>query len=59
MQLKLSSEEREVLERIVERALSEMRVEVRRTTTPRYHDDLQADEERVKSILSRIKALAS
>lgn len=59
MQLDLSSEDRAVLERIVERALSEIRVEVRRTTTPKYHDDLRADEERVKGLLTRIKALES
>lgn len=59
MQLELSPEEREVLERIVERALSEMRVEVRRTTTPKYHDDMLADAERVKDLLARIVALGS
>ncbi len=59
MQLELSSEERVVLEQVVERALSEMRVEIRRTTTPKYHDDMRADEERLKTLLARIKALTS
>lgn len=59
MQLELSPEDRAVLEQIVDRALSEMRVEARRTTTPRFHDDLLAEEERVKALLERIKALAS
>jgi hypothetical protein len=59
MHLELSKEERAILEQIIERALSEMRVEVRRTSTPRYHDDLLADEERVKQLLERIKALDS
>ena len=59
MQLELSSEDRALLEQIVERALNEMRVEVRRTTTPKYHDDLLADEECVKTLLARIKALAA
>lgn len=59
MQLELSAEERAVLEQIVERALAEMRVEVRRTSTPKYHDDLRADTELVKSLLARIKALGS
>lgn len=58
MELELSSEERAALERILEHALSEMRVEVRRTTTPKYHDDMLADEERVKALLARVKALA-
>jgi hypothetical protein len=57
MQLDLSPEERAVLERIVERALSELRVEIRRTSTPKYHDDMRADEERVQALLARIKAL--
>jgi hypothetical protein len=58
MQLELTSDEREALERIVERALSEMRVEVRRTTTPKYHDEMREDEERMRRLLERIKALA-
>lgn len=57
MQLELSPEERSVLERIVERALSEMRVELRRTTTPRYHDDLQVEEKRAEALLDRIRGL--
>jgi hypothetical protein len=57
MQLELSSEERTILEKIVEQALSEMRVEVRRTTTPKYHDELRSEEERVKDLLARIRAL--
>jgi hypothetical protein len=59
MQLELTNEERATLEQIIERALSEMRVEVRRTTTPKFHDELQAEEELVKDLLGRIKALAS
>ena len=59
MQLELSAEDLDILEQIVERALSEMRVEVRRTTTPKYHDDLLAEEERVKDLLARIKSLTS
>jgi hypothetical protein len=58
MQLELSAEERKMLEGILERTLSEMRVEVRRTSTPKYHDDLAADETRVAGLLERIKALA-
>lgn len=59
MQLELSPEDRDLLERIVDRALSEMRVEVRRTSTPKYHDDLQAEQTRMKDLLDRIKGLAS
>ncbi|MDX1649956.1 MAG: hypothetical protein R3263_08895 [Myxococcota bacterium] len=59
MQLELSPQERDVLEKIVERAHSEMRVELRRTTTPDYHDALQAEEKQVEDLLARIRALAS
>ena len=57
MHLELSSEDRELLERVIEYALSEWRVEVRRTSTPKYHDELRADEELLKSLLARVKAL--
>lgn len=59
MQLELSSEEREVLERIVDHALSELRVEVRRTSTPGYHDELREEANRVQGLLERLKALGS
>jgi hypothetical protein len=59
MQLELSTEDRATLEQILDRVLSEMRVEVRRTSTPKYHDELLADEERLKGLLDRIKALES
>ena len=59
MQFDISSEERELLERILTSALSDMRVEVRRTSTPRFHDELQADEERLKQLVEKIQALAS
>lgn len=59
MQLELSPEDRAALEQIVERALGEMRVEVRRTETPKYHAALRTDQEHVKQLLERIKALAS
>ena len=59
MQLDLSVTDRDLLERIVEQALSEMRVEVRRTSTPQFHDDLAKDEQRLKDLLARIRDLAS
>lgn len=57
MQLEISAEERVVLERVVESALGEMRVEVRRTSTRKFHDELLADEGRLKAVLDRIKEL--
>jgi hypothetical protein len=58
MQLEITAEDRDLLEKILERALAEMRVEVRRTSTPRYHDDLQAEGERLRQLVERLKALA-
>ena len=57
MPLDLSAEERDLLVKVLERALAELRVEVRRTSTPAYHDDLQAEEGRLKELLDRIRAL--
>lgn len=57
MQLELSAEDRGLLERILDQALSEMRVEVRRTTTPKFHDDMAKDEARLKDLLARIRDL--
>ena len=57
MKLELSPEDRTVLEKIVAAALQELRVEVRRTTTPKYHDDMREEEDRVEGLLERIKTL--
>lgn len=59
MQLELTSEDRAVLERLLEHALSEMRVEVRRTSTPRYHDDLLGEQERLKALQERLRDLGA
>jgi hypothetical protein len=55
MRLDLSSEERDLLIRIVERALSDIRVEVRRTTTPEFHDRLQAEGMQLGGLLGRLR----
>ncbi len=57
MKLELSPEDRSVLERIVAAALQELRVEVRRTSTPKYHDDMREEEGRVEGLLERIRTL--
>ncbi len=57
MKLDLSPEERALLEKLVETALSDMRVEVRRTSTPQYHDDMEASRDRLQALLERIRAL--
>ena len=58
MQLDISAEERELLVRLVERALEDTRVEVRRTATPDFHDRLQAEERMLESVLGRLRAPA-
>lgn len=57
MQLELSPEDRVLLETILDRTLADLRVEVRRTTTPKFHDDLLAEEDRLRALLARVKAL--
>lgn len=57
MQLDISSEERDLLIRLVESALSDTRVEVRRTTTPEFHDRLEAEERELAGLLARLRAL--
>jgi hypothetical protein len=42
---------------IVEETIGQLRVEVRRTRKPSFHDRLVNEEERLKSILERLKAL--
>jgi len=59
MQLDLSTVDRDLLERIIAQALSDMRVEVRRTSTPQYHDELAKDEQRLKELLERIRGLTA
>ena len=58
MQLELSAKERALLEQIVERTLADLRVEVRRTSTPKYHDALEADQTALADVLARLKALS-
>jgi hypothetical protein len=58
MQLDISSDDRDILIRLVERALSDTRVEVRRTTTPEFHDRLEAEERELAGLLVRLRGLA-
>lgn len=58
MQLELSKEDRDLLIRILDRTLGEMRSEVRRTREPEYHDRLVSDEERVKALLEELRERA-
>ena len=58
MDIVLSDAERDLTLRILEAAHSEMRVEVRRTSTPEYHDELERDEKLLEGIIERLKATA-
>ena len=58
MQLELTPEDHGLLTAVVDRALQEVRVEVRRTSTPDYHDGLLKEEERLASLLDRLQALS-
>jgi hypothetical protein len=57
MELELSSEDRELLVRIVEKTVGDLRVEVRRTREPAFHDRLVGEEDRLKALLERLRAL--
>ena len=43
----------------IERALSDTRVEVRRTATPEFHDRLADEERELAGLLTRLRALAA
>jgi len=55
MQLEFSPAERDLLIQLLERALSDTRVEVRRTTTPEFHDRLEAEERQLAGLLERLR----
>jgi hypothetical protein len=57
MQLAVTSAERDLLVRLLEAALGDTRVEVRRTTTPEFHDQLRDEEELIGNLLSRVRGL--
>jgi hypothetical protein len=56
MDLSFSDAERDLVIRILEAAHREMRVEVRRTSTPDYHDDLERDEKLLEGVIARLKS---
>jgi hypothetical protein len=58
MQLDIDGNERDILLHILEYELREKRVEVRRTSTPDYHDQLKAEERVIASLMDRLRALA-
>jgi hypothetical protein len=56
MQLELTPEERDLLKRVIDRAAKEMKVEVRRTSTRDYHDELQAEESQLAGLIEKLSA---
>jgi hypothetical protein len=57
MQIEISAEERELLVQILERNLSETRVEVRHTDDRSFRDRLHGEEARLRELLGRLRAL--
>ncbi|MCP4002813.1 MAG: hypothetical protein GY725_01330 [bacterium] len=57
MQLELSLKDNALLTRLLRRAIGETRVEVRRTSEPHMHDDLIAEEERMKLLVEQLRKL--
>jgi hypothetical protein len=59
MEFEVDAQERDVLVRLVEQALGDTRVEIRRTSTPEFRDRLQAEERVLASLLRRLGATSS
>ena len=57
MQFEISPEERTLLVRLLEHVVAETRVEVRRTTTPDFHDRLRMEGEQLAGLLERMRGL--
>jgi hypothetical protein len=55
MKLELTQEDRELLMRILNRAVGETRSEVRRTSAPAMHDQLIREENRMKALLEQLR----
>ena len=55
MQLEISPTEQALLVSLIEKAVAETRVEVRRTSTPDFHDGLVHDEEQLRGLLQRLR----
>jgi len=55
MELTISPKERDLLVRLLDHALSDLRVEARRTETPTFHDEVKRDEELLRTLLVRLQ----
>lgn len=59
MNLELDDKERELLTGVVERRVSELHPEIRRTMDHNYKDDLKRDLECLVALLERLKSLGN
>ena len=55
MTIDLADSERDLLVRLLDHAIGEIRVEVRRTRTPDFHDSLVNEEQVLKGLLAKIR----
>ena len=58
MELKLSTAERDLLEGLLAASLGTLREEVYHAEEARYKDELKAEEEELRALLAKVKALA-
>jgi hypothetical protein len=55
MELVVSRPERELLLRLLDKALGDTRAEVRRTRNPTWHDGLKNDESLLRGLIEKIR----
>jgi hypothetical protein len=58
MQLEINDAERQLMLKMAEAALGELKAEVRRTSTKDYHDELVAEESTLAGLIERLRSAA-
>jgi DNA-directed RNA polymerase beta' subunit len=53
--LTVTTEERDYLQRVLQKALEEVRVEVHRTHTPDFRQQVLKEEELIRGLLAKVK----
>ena len=56
MQIEINDEERQLLLKLAETALGELKAEVRRTSTKDYHDELVGQETTLAGVIERLRS---
>jgi hypothetical protein len=56
MQIEINEAERQVLLKLAETALGELKAEVRRTSTKDYHDELVVEESTLAEVIGRLRS---